>query len=231
MVNNKKIFYILLSMALTASIEIHAEVVYVTDEVKIGLHKEPSNESPIMKLVPSGTELNIIERENDLIHVEEPEGVRGWINSQNILKTKPGKTKIIELETVKKELEKKIETLEVGPNESVSHQELEQKLNAERLRVGELQVELTNIKSKAGDIESNKKLLADIKHLESANEQLIGQLESSGIGVENSDGKLSPSNNSSLSFISFSIIFIFGVIGGVLIIDYLNRRRHGGFRV
>ena len=229
--NNKNFFYILISAVLTASTAIHAEVVYVTDEVKIGLHKEPSNESPIIKLVPSGTKLNIIERENDLIHVEEPEGVRGWINSQNILNSKPGKTKIIELETTKKELEKKIETLKSDPEKSISNQELEQKLNVERLKVGELQVELTNIKSKAGDIESNKKLLADIKHLESANEQLIGQLESSGIGVENSDGKLSPSNNSSLSFISFSIIFIFGVIGGVLIIDYLNRRRHGGFRV
>ena len=51
-----------------------AEIAYVTDEVNIGLHKEPTNESPIIKLVPSGTELNIIERENDLIHVEEPEG-------------------------------------------------------------------------------------------------------------------------------------------------------------
>ena len=28
---------------------------------------------------------NIIERENDLIYAEEPEGVRGWINNQNIL--------------------------------------------------------------------------------------------------------------------------------------------------
>ena len=231
MMNNKKIFYILLSMALTTSIEIHAEVVYVTDEVKIGLHKEPSNESPIMKLVPSGTELNIIERENDLIHVEEPEGVRGWINSQNILKTKPGKTKIIELETVKKELEKKIETLEVGPNESVSHQELEQKLNAERLRVGELQVELTNIKSKTADIDSNQKLLADIKHLKNSNEQLIEQLESSGVDIENSGNQFSSDNKSTVSFIYFLIIFIFGVFGGVLVIDYLNRRRHGGFRV
>ena len=87
---------------------IHAEVTYVTDEVKIGLHKEPSNESPIIKLVPSGTKLNVIERENDLIHVEEPEGVRGWVNSQNVLNNKPGKTKVIELKTINQELEKKL---------------------------------------------------------------------------------------------------------------------------
>ncbi len=228
---NKKILYILANIALIASTVIYAEDVYVTDEVKIGLHKEASNESPIIKLVPSGTKLNIIERENDLIHVEEPEGVRGWVNSQNILNNKPGKTKIIELEKEKKELEKKIEVLENAPQKSISDQELEQKLNAERLKVGELQVELTNIKSKAGDIKSNEKLLTDIEHLKSANKQLINQLASSGIGSENSGDKLSSNNNSSLSLFSFLIIFIFGVIGGVLIIDYINRRRHGGFRV
>ena len=228
---NKKILYILANIALITSTVIYAEDVYVTDEVKIGLHKEASNESPIIKLVPSGTKLNIIERENDLIHVEEPEGVRGWVNSQNILNNKPGKTKIIELEKEKKELEKKIEVLENAPQKSISDQELEQKLNAERLKVGELQVELTNIKSKAGDIKSNEKLLTDIEHLKSANKQLINQLASSGIGSENSGDKLSSNNNSSLSLFSFLIIFIFGVIGGVLIIDYINRRRHGGFRV
>ena len=209
---------------------VHAEVAYVTDKIKIGLHQEASNESPIIKLVPSGTKLNIIERENDLIYAEEPEGVRGWVNSQNILNSKPGRTKVIELETVNKELEKKILTLQNESEKSISNEELEKKLNAERLKVGELQVELTNIKSKAGNIESNDKLLADIKHLKNANKQLINQLESSGI-VSDENGNQISSKNSSLKFISFMIIFIFGIIGGILILDFINRRRHGGFRV
>ena len=209
---------------------VHAEVAYVTDKIKIGLHQEASNESPIIKLVPSGTKLNIIERENDLIYAEEPEGVRGWINNQNILNSKPGRAKVIELETVNKELEKKIQTLQNESEQSISNEELEKKLNTERLKVGELQVELTNIKSKAGNIESNDKLLADINHLKNANKQLINQLESSGI-VSDENGNQISSKNSSLKFISFMISFIFGVIGGILILDFINRRRHGGFRV
>ena len=228
--NNKNLFYVLVNTIWIVSMVVNAEVAYVTDEIKIGLHKEPSNESPIIKLVPSGTKLNIIERENDLIHVEEPEGMRGWVNSQNVLNSKPGRAKIIELETTKKELEGKIETLQNDSEKIISNDELETKLNAERLKVGELQVELTNIKSKAGNIESNEKLLDDIDHLESANKQLIDQLESAGIGSEDNENKLS-SKNSSLSFMSFTVIFIFGVIGGILILDFINRRRHGGFRV
>jgi len=207
-----------------------AEVAYVTDEVTIGLHKEPTNESPIIKLVPSGTELNIIERENDLIHVEEPEGVRGWINTQNALNNKPGKTKINELEITNKELHKKIETLEKKSTELISQGELEKKLNSERLKVGELQVELTNIKSRAGNIQTSDKLLTDIEQLKHANKQLIDQLESAGINRKNSLGSIKPENESS-SFSIFLIIFIFGIVSGLFILDYINRRRHGGFRI
>ena len=228
--NNKNLFYIIAITIFITSVVVHAEVAYVTDKIKIGLHQEASNESPIIKLVPSGTKLNIIERENDLIYAEEPEGVRGWVNSQNILNSKPGRTKVIELETVNKELEQKILTLQNESGKSISNEELEKKLNTERLKVGELQVELTNIKSKAGNIESNNKLLADINHLKNANKQLINQLESSGI-VSDENGNQISSKNSSLKFISFMIIFIFGIIGGILILDFINRRRHGGFRV
>jgi len=228
---NKNItFHLLICIILLPSAIVLAEIAYVTDEVNIGLHKEPTNESPIIKLVPSGTELNIIERENDLIHVEEPEGVRGWINTQNILNNKPGKTKINELEITNKELHKKIETLEKKSTKSISQGELEQKLNSERLKVGELQVELTNIKSRAGNTQTSDKLLADIEQLKSANKQLIDQFESADINRENSPSSIKPQKET-LSFFIFLIIFIFGIVGGILILDYINRRRHGGFRV
>jgi len=228
--NKNILFHLLICIIWIPSAIVLAEIAYVTDEVNIGLHKEPTNESPIIKLVPSGTKLNIIERENDLIHVEEPEGVRGWVNTQNVLNNKPGKTKINELEITNKELHKKIETLEKKSTELISQGELEKKLNSERLKVGELQVELTNIKSRAGNIQTSDKLLTDIEQLKNANKQLIDQLESAGINRKNSLGSIKPENESS-SFSIFLIIFIFGIVSGLFILDYINRRRHGGFRI
>jgi SH3 domain protein len=228
--NKNILFYILVYITWIPSAIVLAEIAYVTDEVNIGLHKEPTNKSPIIKLVPSGTELNIIERENDLIHVEEPEGVRGWINTQNVLNNKPGKTKINELEITNKELQKQIKTLKKKSTKLISQEELEQKLNSERLKVGELKVKLTNLKSGAGNIQTSDKLLADIEQLKSINKQLIDQFESTGINHENSPNSIKPQKEL-LSFFIFLIIFIFGIAGGILILDYINRRRHGGFRV
>ena len=81
------------------------------------------------------------------------------------------------------------------------------------------------------NIESNKKLLADIKQLKNANKQLIDQLESSGISNEVDENNMPHENHTSSSPLSSIIIFVIGIIGGILILDYINRRRHGGFRV
>ena len=91
-------------------------------------------------------------------------------------------------------------------------------------------MELTNIKSRAGNIQTSDKLLADIEQLKSVNKQLIDQFESAGINRENSPSSIEPQKEP-LSFSIFLIIFIFGIAGGIFILDYINRRKHGGFRV
>ena len=91
-------------------------------------------------------------------------------------------------------------------------------------------MELTNIKSRAGNTQTSDKLLADIEQLKSANKQLIDQFESASINHENSPSNVKPQKEP-LSFFIFLIIFIFGIVGGILILDHINRRRHGGFRV
>ena len=209
--------------------EVCAEQVYVIDKIKIGLHQEPSNQSPIIKLVPSGSELTVIERDNDLIHVEEAEGVRGWINTQNVQSKRPGNIEIEKLTTENEKLKGEITLLKQNNNQSVSNADLEQELKTERLKVGQLQVELTNIKSNTGNFESSEKLIADIDQLKNANQQLVEQLESSGMKVNDSQNNVQTKNDS--SFTAFIIIFILGSAAGAFIIDYLNRRRHGGFRI
>jgi SH3 domain protein len=242
---NIKINYILISMLWLLTAIVHAETIYVIDELKIGLHEDRTIDSPIMKLVPSGTQLSVIERDNDLIHVQEPEGVRGWINSKYVINEKPGKVRFNELEIENKNLQKEIESLKsittdaenaITPGKGTDAQkELEQQLKSERLKVGELQAHLTDLKSKIGNIDNSDKFLADIEQLKQENKLLISQLESSGIEVRADMGS---SNNNFVSdmnwkqiTITFVIVFIIGMAGGFFILDYLGRRRHGGFRV
>jgi len=218
----------------------HAETVYVIDELKIGLHEDSTIDSPIIKLVPSGTSLSVIERDNDLIHVQEAGGTKGWINSKYVVADKPGKSRITELEKNNEALQQEIAQLKTNTttapaNASEAQKELEQQLNSERLKVGDLQAQLATLKTNVADIDDSGKLLGDIEALKQENRKLISQLESSGIEVAASPESFSEEsfsmNNLKQIIVTLLIAFVIGVAGGVFILDLYNRRRHGGFRV
>jgi SH3 domain protein len=228
-----RIRYILISILWLLTSHVYAETIYVIDELKIGLHQDRTVDSPIIKLVPSGTALTVIERDNDLVHVQESEGVSGWINSKYVINEKPGKARV-------NELEKEIELLKSGTGtntasaDSAAQKELEQQLNSERLKNGDLQAQLADLKASIANIDSSDAFLADIETLKNENEQLRSQLQSSGIEAQtdttNSIDSFSLGNWKQKTT-ALIIVLIIGMVAGAFILDYLNRRRHGGFRV
>jgi SH3 domain protein len=235
-----KVRYLLFSTVLLFAAIVQAETVYVIDELKIGLHEERTIDSPIVKLVSSGTSLSVIDRAGELTQVQDNDGIRGWINNKYIVAEKTGKVRIKELENTNKALQQEIESLKAKTttapaNVSEVQKALEQQLNTERLKVGELQAQLTTLKTNIGKIDDSSKLLEDIKTLKQENQHLIGQLESSGIAVEtNSESLLENSlmfNNWKQMLIIFLIVFVIGMAAGAYVLDVNNRRRHGGFRV
>lgn len=243
--HNIRINYILISLLWLFTAIVHAETVYVIDELKIGLHEDRTTESPIIKLVPSGTPLTVIERDNELLLAQDAEGIQGWINGKYVLNKKPDKSRINELENMNASLQKEIDLLKSDKATSTAtttpddgadtHKELEQQLNSERLKVGELQAQLTDIKANIADIDHSDQFLNDIENLKQENRQLISQLESSGIEVQSESDSMSDNTFTMPGWknllIAFIIIFILGMAGGAFILDFQNRRRHGGFRV
>ena len=221
-----------------------ADIVYVIDKLDIGLHADQSVESPISKLVPSGTELDVIEQVGDLIKVQEPGGIQGWINIKYTVKDKPGRAQVTALENENKKLQKEIELLKsksaalentISPNATIAQKELEQQLNSERLKVGEMQAQLTDLKTRIADVNNSELLLEDIKRLEQENKQLVAQLASSGIAMDpnisETNKKIVAVENWKTITITLIIALIIGMVVGALILDYFSRRRHGGFRV
>ena len=219
---------------------VNAETVYVVDELKIGLHNDRTIDSPIIKLVSSGTSLFVIERDDDLIHVQEAGGIKGWINNKYVVIKKPGKTLIKELEENNKTLKQVIAQLKTkkmttSTIDTEIQKKLEQQLNSERLKAGDLQAQLAALKANVANIDDSEKFLADIETLQQKNQQLLSLLESSGIQVNSNIKSLNESSFSinkmkQMSFMLF-IVFLIGLAGGVFILDLYNRRRHGGFRI
>ena len=56
-----------------------AESVYISDVLRVGVRTLPnSNEAPVA-VVTSGTELQVLERQDGYLRVKTPDGVEGWI--------------------------------------------------------------------------------------------------------------------------------------------------------
>jgi len=75
-----------------------AETVYIDDKIKIGLHQDKDIDSPIIKLLPGGTALEVVKRDTPLTQVKEPGGTSGWIDNRYLVDAAPGRAQLLQLQ-------------------------------------------------------------------------------------------------------------------------------------
>lgn len=80
-----------------------AETVYVTDNLNLSLRSEENNNSKVVKLIPTGTPLTILEenKSTGFLHVRMNDGTEGYMPTRNTMKDLPSRAL---LETANKNL-------------------------------------------------------------------------------------------------------------------------------
>ncbi len=75
---------------------VKAEVVYVTDNLNLSLRSEENNNSKVVKLLPTGTPLTIIDenRSTGFLHVRMNDGTEGYMPTRNTMKEPPSRTQL-----------------------------------------------------------------------------------------------------------------------------------------
>lgn len=197
-----------------------ADTGYIIDRVEVGLYESASFDSPMLKLLPTGTEIEILGRQDDLIQVREPGGLTGWIDQRYLMGAKPTRQLLneaeLELARLRNELEaarRQPATPTGEPSASVNRLEeirdnLQKQLAAERQRISELKGELANVRrdvTAAGEDETaDASGSLDLLHQAISDRRLL---------------------------LILSVMFLIGLVLGVYLLDLYNRRRHGGFRI
>lgn len=106
----------------------HAETMYVTDRILLGIHTEASEDSPLLDSVPSGTAVQVLETAEAFKKVRLPNGKTGWVSSGYLVSAKPATAQVdeiatreqklkAELKAIKEELNKKNRELQVRRDE------------------------------------------------------------------------------------------------------------------
>jgi SH3 domain protein len=81
----KKII-ILITLFISLTTQVLAEKRYVTDRILLGIHTEADETSKLIKSVPSGTELEVLDTEEGFVKIKLDDGTEGWVSSGFIMK-------------------------------------------------------------------------------------------------------------------------------------------------
>ncbi len=227
-----------------------AETAYVIDKLLVGVHKEEDLNSAIVKVLPTGTQLEVIQRKGEIAKVKDGEGITGWVDAAYLMPQPPAETQVAQLKQEKQALADRLKALEAkGTKGAPSSQldeltnentDLKSQLSNQKLRSSELETELNALRKTAADAGSAGGSVA--AELRTANLKLTEELNQARRSLEDADAKLSAGTplgqassmlgaSSPLALLLTTLLLGTAFAGGAYYMDYRNRRRHGGFRV
>lgn len=232
-----------------------AETAYVIDQLLVGVHAEKNLESAIIKVLPTGTQLEILERDGELARVKDSENSEGWIDTAYLMDNPPARIMVQRLERANTSLQQQLDDAKNAPPTSPPD-------NADTSSTDKLMKENTELKRKLStELINSAKLTEKMNSFEarlsgqplSAAETQVTELEKTIVELKRdleqsvqTNKALKAENRESLSDMMPKVdmevfswpMLVGGLIalalaygGGIYTMDYLNRRRHGGFRV
>ena len=188
---------LLMSCAAGAS----AETAYVTDMLRLGLHRAEDTSDSAFRTLVSGAQLEILERRADYARVRTMDGEVGWVRSAYLVTDRPARLRLGEIEAeIDRVREELMAALTAG--------------DAAEGEAGELN---DPVRLRSGSAEPVHETLA---RLQQENAAYASRLE-----IDRRSVPLSWAGAALL------VTLIGGFVAGMAWIDYLSRRRHGGFRV
>jgi SH3 domain protein len=228
-----------------------AEPGYITQSLNVGIHEAASLKSTILQLVPSGTELEVLERDAaGHARIRTADGLEGWVDARYLGQGVPARRRVQELED---ELLQTATEL-AGARDQVA--ELEFQLNRSLAEAAALQAGGLPPPA-AGDGALTSETLRELQTLAEENQKLkqrVAELEAvQAMAIErapprtssNADGHAPAARGEAGFFSRYTAILhwpawsqilllcaiVLAFAAGGFLVDWDVRRRHGGFRV
>ncbi|MEN9727058.1 MAG: hypothetical protein RL434_1424 [Pseudomonadota bacterium] len=229
-----------------------AENAFVIDKLLVGIHETEDLTSAIVKVLPTGSKLEVMVRKSEKAQVKDADGIVGWVDAAYLMPEPPAAAQLEQLKRDKEALADRLKALESGkakPGDdggridalTNENTDLKSQLSAQKLKTSELETEVSALRKAATSAAGSGEGSMDAE-LRKANLELTESLEEAEEKIEELEDELSggsgidqvtagASGFSPLLGGALLVLLIASFLGGVFLMDHLNRRRHGGFRV
>lgn len=160
-----KIIIILTALFLSLLNTAIAEKRYVTDRILLGIHTEADEASTLIKSIPSGTELEVLDTAEGFVEIKLEDGTQGWVSSGFVMEQAPATRKY---DVLAHEYEKTTQTLD---KLKVDLAKKERELEVRRDQLSNANTSIKEYKKRkngtvVADPEIEKKLIASLKEVE-----------------------------------------------------------------
>ena len=242
----------LLLLVLFAPCVLAAETAFVIDRLLVGVHKEADLNSAIVKVLPTGTELGVLERKGELAKVKDPEGVTGWVDAAYLMKDPPAAAQLTQLKQEKTALTehlRKLETMtksgqagaaDLAKVDALTNEntDLKSQLSAQKLKSGALEEELKTLRKRVGNATGS----SVAGELQAANVDLRKELETARNRLAELEAQAASATPVARiaatartipiwQWLLLVVLLAASFGAGAWLMDWIARRRHGGFRI
>ncbi len=178
-----------------------AETVYVTDNLRLGLHEAADTSGPAIQTLDSGQELEILSRDRNYANVRLPDGTEGYVKAAYLVADKPAKLIVTETQA-----------------------------ESDRLRA-ELENLRQQFASPAAIITALEEESADLREQVGKNEARIAELSTTSANLRQQQARYQGSLPLSWVGGALGVCLIGGFLFGLWWVDRRSRQRHGGIRI
>jgi SH3 domain protein len=178
-----------------------AETAYVTDQLRLGLHRAEDTSDRSFRTLESGQQVEILSQTRNYAHVRLPDGTAGYVKFAYLVTDKPAALIVAETQAENEKLQQELARTKsqfAGPAATI---------DALERQVAEQHAALD---------ESTRR----VAELRAQNEDYLSRQQQYRYSLP-----------VSWVIGATSVCLVAGFLGGLWWVDYRSRRRHGGFRI
>ena len=178
-----------------------AETVYVTDNLRLGMHQAPDTSDRAFRTLESGQELEIITRNRNYAQVTLPDGTHGYVKAAYLVSEKPAKLIVNETQAALTQLQEELDTTKAQVSvPAATIAALEQRVSEHEAALSEREAIVSKLSAENDDYRAKQA-------------QFQFSLPLPWVGG------------------AMAVCLLAGFLVGLWWLDSRSRKRHGGFRI
>lgn len=178
-----------------------AETAYVTDNLRLGLHKQSDTRDKAFRILDSGQEMEILQRDSLYALVRLPDGVQGYVKTGYLVDDKPAKLIVAEIMAERDSFGQELKDTKSAFAGSAG-------------RIAELESQVTELST---SLNTGR---AAVSQLTEENTEFRDRLSLYRLSLP-----------WPMVLGAALVALVLGFVTGIWWIDTRSRRRHGGFRI